>query len=209
MNRRSIVAARVSRKAVWGGEVRRVTGLAAVLSLTVLIAACGDLTRQGTASSYLIINSLQATAGADGSPSTTLQSDVRSDDGTIFSDSGVVELQLAMKDATSATAPTTANFITINRYRVRFTRADGRNTPGVDVPYGFDGAVTATVSGTTTVPFELVRHIAKLEAPLDALARNLVIISTIAEITFYGHDQTGREVSVAGQMLVSFGNFAG
>ncbi len=91
MNRRSIVAARVSRKAVWGGEVRRVAGLAAVLSLTVLIAACGDLTRQGTASSYLIINSLQATAGADGTPSTTLQSDVRSDDGTIFSDSGVVD----------------------------------------------------------------------------------------------------------------------
>ena len=110
---------------------------------------------------------------------------------------------------TSTTAPTTANFITINRYRVRFTRADGRNTPGVDVPYGFDGAVTATVSGPTTIPFELVRHIAKLEAPLEALARNFVIISTIAEITFYGNDQTGREVSVTGQMLVSFGNFAG
>ncbi len=209
MNRRSFVAARVSRKAVWGGEVRRLASLAAVLSLTVLIAACGDLTRQGTASSYLIINSLQASSGATGSPSTTLQSDVRSDDGTVFSDSGVVALTLAMKDPTSGTGPTTANFITINRYRVRFTRADGRNTPGVDVPHGFDGAVTATVSGSTTIPFELVRHVAKLEAPLEALARNFVIISTIAEITFYGNDQTGREVSVTGQMLVSFGNFAG
>lgn len=209
MNRRSFVAARVSRKAVWGGEVGRWAGLAAVLSLTVLSAACGDLTRQGTASSYLMITSLQASAGGSGSPSATLQSDVRSDDGTIFSDSGVVELQLAMKDATSATAPTTANFITINRYRVRFSRADGRNTPGVDVPYGFDGAVTATVSDKATVGFELVRHIAKLESPLEALARNFVIISTIAEITFYGNDQTGREVSVTGQMLVSFGNFAG
>ena len=208
MNRRSFVAAHVSRKAVWGGEVGRLAGLATVLLLTAIIAACGDLTRQGTASSYLIINSLQASSGS-GSASSTLQSDVLSDDGTIFSDSGVVELQLAMKDATSATGPTTANFITINRYRVRFTRADGRNTPGVDVPFGFDGAVTATVSGTATIPFELVRHVAKLEAPLAALARNLVIISTIAEITFYGNDQTGREVSVSGQMLVSFGNFAG
>jgi hypothetical protein len=208
MNRRSFVAAHVSRKAVWGGEVGRVVGLALVLFLAAIVTACGDLTRQGTASSYLIINSLQASSGS-GTPSTTLQSDVLSDDGTIFSDSGVVELQLAMKDATSATGPTTANFITINRYRVRFTRADGRNTPGVDVPFGFDGAVTATVSGTATIPFELVRHVAKLEAPLAALARNLVIISTIAEITFYGNDQTGREVSVSGQMLVSFGNFAG
>jgi hypothetical protein len=209
MNRRSFVAARITRKAVWGGELGRVTGLAAVLSLTVLSAACGDLTRQGTASSYLIINSLQATSGTTGTPGTTLQSDVRSDDGTIFSDSGVVVLQLAMKDPTSTTGPTTANIITINRYRVRFTRADGRNTPGVDVPYGFDGAVTATVATSTSIPFELVRHVAKLEAPLEALARNLVIISTIAEITFYGNDQTGREVSVTGQMLVSFGNFAG
>jgi len=34
-----------------------------------------------------------------------------------------------------------------------------------------------------------------------------VIISTIAEITFYGRDQTGRDVSVTAQMLVDFGNF--
>ena len=34
-----------------------------------------------------------------------------------------------------------------------------------------------------------------------------MIISTIAEITFYGHDQTGREVSVSGQLLVAFGDF--
>ena len=55
----------------------------------------------------------------------------------------------------------------------RFIRADGRNTPGVDVPYGFDGAFTATVSGgEPTVGFELVRHIAKEEAPLAALAFN-------------------------------------
>ena len=46
------------------------------------------------------------------------------------------------------------------------------------------------------------------EAPLQALARNFaVIISTIAEITFYGHDQTGREASVTGQIARQFGNF--
>ena len=168
----------------------------AVLALTVLSAACGDVTRQGTGSSYLIVTSLLGRSGADGEFGPTLQSDVRTDDGTIFSDSGQVTLTLAMKDATSPTGPTTANFITINRYHVRFTRADGRNTPGVDVPHGFDGAFTATVSDEATIPFELVRHVAKLEAPLEALTRNLVIISTIAEVTFYGRDQTGREVSV-------------
>jgi len=27
-------------------------------------------------------------------------------------------------------------------------------------------------------------------------------------VTFYGHDQTGREVSVTAKILVNFGNFA-
>jgi hypothetical protein len=115
-------------------------------------------------------------------------------------------LRLMMKDP--LLAPTSANAITISSYRVVYRRTDGRNTPGVDVPYGFDGAVTLTVgTGEAVGSFELVRHIAKEEAPLLALARNGVIISTIAEITFYGHDQTGREVSVTGQMSVDFGNF--
>jgi hypothetical protein len=215
MNRGPILDARVSRKTVWGGKVKRLARLMAVLALTALSASCGDLTRQGTGSSYLIIGALEGASGADpGTFGGTLNSDVITivdDSPTIFNDLGRVTLRLAMKDPGGAevpTTPTSANFITINRYRVRYIRSDGRNTPGVDVPYGFDGAFTATVSGETTVGFELVRHIAKEEAPLQALARNrAVIISTITEVTFYGHDQTGREVSVTGQLLVSFGDF--
>ena len=92
---------------------------------------------------------------------------------------------------------------------MRFTRADGRNVPGVDVPYGFDGAATVTVSdGESSVAFEIVRHIMKQEAPLGALASNAATIATIAEVTFYGRDLAGREVSVSGRMLINFGNFA-
>ncbi len=212
MNRRSIVSQHVSRKAVWGGEIGGSARLMIALALILVSAACGDLTRQGTASSYLIVTSLQGASGAEPSKlSGTLNSDVITvvdDVPTVFNDIGQATFSLAMKDATSPTKPSSANFITINRYHVSFKRADGRNTQGVDVPYAFDGAFTGTVSGSdVTVGFELVRHTAKEEAPLAALARNGVIISTIAEITFYGHDQTGREVSVMGQMLVSFGNF--
>ena len=211
MNRGSIVDTRVNGKAVWGGEVRRLARLMAVLMLAALGASCGEVTRQGTGSSYLIIESLTAASGAEpGEFGATLNSDVITivdNRASVFNDIGQVTLSLQMKDPTS-TGPTPANFITINRYRVRYTRSDGRNTPGVDVPFGFDGAFTATVSGSATIGFELVRHIAKEEAPLRALAFNTaVIISTITEVTFYGHDQTGREVSVSGQLLVSFGNF--
>jgi hypothetical protein len=195
--------------------VERLARLMALLALTLLSASCGDVTRQGTGSAFLIINTLEAASGADPTRfSGTLNSDVLTivdDVPTIFNDVGRVRLVLAMKDAggvTTPTAPTTNNFITLNRYRVRYIRSDGRNTAGVDVPYGFDGAFTGTVgTGEITVGFELVRHIAKKEAPLGALAGNGVIISTIAEVTFYGTDQTGHEVSVTGQLLVSFGNF--
>jgi hypothetical protein len=150
-------------------------------------------------------------SGADpGTFGGTLYSDVVTvvdDVPTIFSDLATATFELGMKDY--ATAPTTNNAITLNRYHVRYIRADGRNTPGVDVPYGFDGAFSGTVrpGEDFSANFELVRHMAKGEAPLGALARNFVIIQTIAEITFYGRDQTGRDVSVTAQLTVQFGNF--
>jgi hypothetical protein len=199
------------RKVVWGGRAR----LIAVVLFTMLgSASCGDMVRQGQASSYLIINALEAASGAESSQfGAVLSSDVVTVvDGapTIFEDAGRVVLALAMKDAgtpDNPTSPSTNNYITVNRYRVRYIRADGRNTEGVDVPYAFDGAITGTVSGTSTFGFTLVRLQAKLEAPLAALAVNGNTISTIAQVTFYGRDQTGRETSVTGQISINFANW--
>jgi hypothetical protein len=99
--------------------------------------------------------------------------------------------------------------VTFNRYRVSYQRTDGRNTPGVDVPHAFDSAVTFTVTNDVTAAnFQLVRHSAKEEAPLRALATSNAIISTIAQVTFYGRDQAGNEVTVSGNISVDFGNFA-
>jgi len=215
MNCGSLVETRASGKAVWGGAMSRRVSALALLVMATVAASCGDVIRQGTGSSYLIVNALEGSSGAEpGTFTATLNSDVVTVvEGvpTIFNDLGRARLRLAMKDVGTgavATTPTTNNFITINRYHVRFVRADGRNTPGVDVPYPFDGAVTTTIGvAEVTIPFELVRHVAKQEAPLASLARNPTVISTIAEVTFYGLDQTGHEASVMAQMLVSFGNF--
>lgn len=211
MKRGSIDNVRAGRKAVWGGDAGRSVLFLAVTAMAVASAACGDLTRQGTGSSYLLVNELRGASGAEPDKfSSTLHSDVVTvvdDVPTIFNDVAQVSFSMAMKDFT--TEPTSNNAITLNRYHVRYVRADGRNTQGVDVPYAFDGAFTGTVrpGADLTATFQIVRHIAKTEAPLGALARNLVIISTIAEITFYGRDQTGRDVSVTANMLVDFGNF--
>ena len=178
----------------------------------VAMASCGTLTRQGQGSSYLILSSLGGASGASTVFGGTLASDVVTKT-SVFADNGQASFALAMKDATSATGPSTANYITVDRYHVAYTRTDGHNVEGVDVPYAFDGAVTATVgSGATTVTFVIVRVQAKEEAPLRALRGTLVsaggVISTIADVTFYGHDQTGRDVSVGGKISITFADFA-
>ena len=67
---------------------------------------------------------------------------------------------------------------------------------------------TPTIFGDTgTASFQLVRNQAKTEAPLAALAHNNAVISTIAEVTFYGHDQSGRDVSVSGRLDINFANW--
>jgi len=132
---------------------------------------------------------------------------------TVFNDPGQATLVLGMKGVGTPGAPTTPtsnNAVTLLRYHVNYRRADGRNTPGVDVPYGFDGAVNGTVtsnSSPVTVGFNLVRHDAKAESPLAQLVSNGVVISTLADVTFYGTDQVGNEVSVTGTIQIDFGNF--
>jgi hypothetical protein len=199
-------------KAVWGAGLR----LATAVGLGLVTVSCGSLTRQGTSSSVLLITELLAAPGAEPTKfGATLFSDVVTevDDrvGT-WADLGRVSLELQLKDPgspSSPNAPSAANSVTLDRYHVSYARADGRNTAGVDVPYPFDGAFTFTVSGTRSMSetFELVRHIAKEEAPLKALVTSPIIINTIAEVTFYGHDQTGRSVSAIAHINIEFGNF--
>ncbi|MEP6916151.1 MAG: hypothetical protein ABJC89_10920 [Acidobacteriota bacterium] len=192
------------KKVVWSSGLR----LGAAVAIIAASVSCGSLTRQGQAPSYLIIESLGGAPGASTTFGGNLSSDVVTKN-SVFSDNGQVQFLLAQKDATSPTDPTSANFITVERYHVEYIRTDGHNIQGVDVPYAFDGAVTVTVASTATAVFTLVRVQAKEEAPLRALGgANQIVIATIAEVTFYGHDQTGHAVSVSGKISVSFANFA-
>ena len=178
----------------------------------VLSMCCGSL--DGTAPAYLIIESLEAAAGSDPARfSNELASDVVTVvDGRdeALPDVGRVSLTIARKDpglSLTPAEPSAANAITIDRYRVRFLRADGRSTPGVDVPYAFDGAVTATIRAPATLTFTLVRSQAKREPPLALLARGDVALSLIADVTFYGRDQMGREANVSGRISIHFANW--
>lgn len=183
--------------------------LALVAGFAATAAGCSEFIRQNRSSVTLVIDALEAASGAEEQQtfSGTLQSDVVTG-GSIVSDSGRVTMRVIMKDL--AEVATVTNAVTINRYLVTFRRTDGRNTPGVDVPYPFDSAITFTVSPGTTVvrSFELIRHNAKFEQPLLGLVNSFATLSTIADITFVGRDQAGREVSASGSIGIQFGNFA-
>ena len=199
--------------------------IALVLVVAAAAAGCGQQNTEGRSPSYLIVDALQAASGATPSAfAGTLDSDVITNvkmtvgeqevlQPTVYEDIGQVKLRMALKDGgngMAVAAPTAVNAVTVTRYHVDFKRSDGRNTPGVDVPYGFDGAATGTIGADGgVITFVLVRAQAKLEAPLRALrnAGGAMVISTVAEVTFYGTDQNGNTVSVVGMISVNFADW--
>jgi len=181
-----------------------------VVTASVLAAAgaCAATGRPGQASSYLIVQTLEA---APGSRPTTFTGSLASDvltNGGILEDPARATFRLVMKDP-SITEPSPVNFITLRGYRVTFSRTDGRNVQGVDVPFAFDGALSATITGSTAVTLVLVRAQSKLEAPLRALVGGggAVAIATFADVLFYGADQAGHDVTVTARISVTFADW--
>lgn len=209
-------------------RMRHISGLVVAAAVVVSSVSCGDVVRTGRSPMFLVIDLLQAQRGGGanvqfGNP---LQSDVlsfvtspapcstTSPCPTIFNDVGQVVLRIVPKDignTAAPAAPSTNNEVTLNRFHVTYRRADGRNTPGVDVPYGFDGAGTGTIAigSQLTLGFEIVRHAAKMEAPLIGLVNSPSVITTLADVTFYGQDRVGNEVTVTGSIQIDFANFGG
>ena len=205
--------------------MQRLTLYLALAAAVAASVSCGDPSiSHGRGSSFLVIDSLLGIRGAPtlGAPSSTLVSDVITNVTspvpcsatapcpTVFGDPGQAVMHIAMKDAGSAspTTPTALQDITIRRYRVEYTRADGRNTPGVDVPFPFDGSVTVTITpGGTTFSFSLVRVQGKSEPPLVLLRSGANTVTQLAKVTFYGTDQVGNDINVTASMQIDFGNF--
>jgi len=205
-------------------RMRNISRILVAAAAAIASTSCGDVVRTGRAPVFLVIDSLAAAKGDDDQKfSSFLLSDVitivttpapcttESPCPTIFNDPGQATLRLAPKDIgpVGAATPTTNNEVTITRVHVKYRRADGRNIQGVDVPYEIDSAATATVpaTGTVTMGFQLVRHTSKEESPLIQLKNNGAIIATIAEVTLYGRDRVGNDISAMGMIEVDFGNF--
>ena len=193
---------------------RSLRGAAAALAVALVgLPACSGQSLDGQSSSYIIIDSINAARGNEpDEESGVLDSDVQTC-GSVFADVGRLRLRLGLKDPgnpTNPIEPTSSQFITVTRFHVKYVRSDNRNAQGVDIPYEFDGGSTTTViPGGSDLVITLVRANSKLESPLRGL-RDLggqIAINVIAEVTIYGKDQGGREVSAKGAITITFADF--
>ena len=210
-NNRRLRGAR-SGSATMGRARRVVAGLGALLGLLGSVS-CNELVQASRSSTILVISRIGAASG--GTPDDPINTFLNSDvllNGQVFPDIGRVTTRLAFKapgTSENPASPTSANWVTVTGYRVVYTRTDGRAQAGVDVPYPFEGGMTMTTTDISSAEFTLVRAQAKLEAPLIALQNDggAVRLSVVAEITFFGHDQTGAAVSADGTIGINFADW--
>ena len=194
---------------------------------TAAATSCGDVVRNGRAPVIIVVDSMggssgKTTGGTFGNPlisdvltliTTPLPCTTDKPCPTVFNDLGQAAMHLELKDQGTVATPAVAspnNQVTLTRYHVEYQRADGRNVQGVDVPFAFDGTITATIpaSGSANVAFEIVRIDAKKESPLVQLVASGTFITAFANVTFYGTDLVGNAISATATMTVDFGNFA-
>ena len=196
-------------------EAGRGTVLPAIAGLAVAVACAGDGRLSSRSSVTLVVERIGA--ASDGAAARSTRTFIRSDvvtDGTVTPDAAQVTLRLVPKDpgaAAGPAAPSGTQFATVDRYRVRYVRSDGRHTPGVDVPHAWDGALGVTASvAAEIVEIVLVRASAKLDPPLVTLRRGGgdVVINATAHVTFYGRDHGGARVQADGAIGVEFADWS-
>ena len=193
----------------------RTLGAAALLALLVGAVACNPVENESQSASRLILDSL---TGVDfnGMEAGFLNSDV-----VLVNDEGGLSWRADVAMATLSVIPydpvpllgTSPYFdVQLTRYTVSFFRNDGRNVPGRDFPYPFEGeiAMRIGVNQSGSISFVIVREVAKQEMPLLGLYQANVgdVLNMTARIEFFGQDLAGRMVKASGTLPVYFANYA-
>jgi len=185
-----------------------------LIIVMLALSGCDSCSDVGTSGTMLQIVSLTGNdqEGTDGS--TTVFSDVITM-GSIFNDNGVAEVIAVPVDVSLSGDDLTPYMdVLVDQIDVRFERTDGKNVEGVDVPYHFSQPLSMNVSfgETTKIPFVLIRHDAKLEAPLLALREfpsSEIVLQLVAIVTIHGKDLGGHRITpVTGYVSVWCANFA-
>jgi len=183
----------------------------AVLPAILMLSGCNPLEDDSKSSSFIIVESITGT-DLSGKTAGFLQSDVVLTNSIVTADVATATLRASLLDPAPILKPGQFNDIMLDRYIVSYSRVDGKNRQGVDVPYSFEGALTQLlkIGTSTSISFVVVREVAKLESPLIDLAQNRAegVIEATAKIEFYGHDLVENKVKATGYLTIFFANYA-
>jgi hypothetical protein len=185
----------------------------ALLIAVLALASCNAVENDSTSASMLQIKSLTGNDLQGKEGSTTVFSDVVTTSGSIINDNGVAEMIAVTLDPLYSANNTITPYmdVLVDQIDVEFRRTDGRNVEGVDVPYSFNQPMSMLVSfdAAVKIPFILIRHEAKREAPLLRLRENFEVLQLVAVVTIHGKDLGGHRVApVTGYVSVWCANFA-
>jgi hypothetical protein len=191
---------------------------AAIGTLAILAAvACNPIENSTTSASLLTvvtITGLDLTLKDQNfTQSDVLLTDTTTGTSTITDDVAKASLTASMLAPNPPAGTSQYNDIQLDKIVVSYTRTDGRNTEGVDVPYTFEQNVSQIIhiGQQATISFIIVRATAKQEPPLLGLRAGATrgeVIYTNAKIVFYGHDLAGKTVTATGYLPVEFADFA-
>lgn len=191
-------------------NTKKALSITAIVSAILLLYSCNPIEDDSRSPSMLIIESIQG-YDRDAKAASYLDSDVLKFNNTVTADVGSATVRAETLDPAPLMGTSSFNDILVTRYTVSYSRTDGKNVPGVDVPYPFEGSLSALVKvgSTTAFSFIVVRAVAKLEQPLIKLADSRAegVLQVTAKIEFYGQDMTNNKVKATGYLTIYFANY--
>lgn len=186
-----------------------------IVPAILLLFSCNPAENESRSTSLLLIVNITGT-DIEENEVNFLQSDVvvnniETGSSTVAADAAIVTFSAETLDPAPLLGTSHYNDIVVTHYTVSYTRSDGKNEEGVDVPYSFDGSLSSRVQvgGQTDASFVVVRAVSKLEPPLVQLAtgRGDGELKTTAQIDFYGKDTLGHTVKATGYLTIFFANY--
>ena len=182
-----------------------------LLAFSVVLISCNPFENETLSNSMLVVMSMTG-KDIDGNWTNFLQSDVLTSTNSVTADLAKVTFKAQMLSPDPISGSSQYNNVMVTRYVVSYFRSDGKNTEGVDIPYSFEGYLSALIEidNTEELAFVLVREVAKLELPLINLheGRAEGVLQLKARVDFYGHDMANKAVKTTGYLSIYFANYA-
>ena len=186
-----------------------------VIPAIFLLFSCNPIEDDSRSDSVLLVVSITGTDLEDNDvnylQSDVVMIDIDTGNATVAADDAKVMFSAESLDPEPWLGTSHYSDVFVTHYVVTYSRSDGKNQEGVDIPYSFDGTFSARVQigSSTEVSFIVVRAVSKLEPPLINLTagRGEGELKTTARIDFYGHDALGNKVKASGYLTIFFANY--